>query len=127
MTFLRFFEVFAGASEPVAVGLVFEGEALFGAFGSEATLALLASPCSVMATGEDPLDRRAASVIQCGKWVGRSRMLFLEMRGLDWCHYRDLVTHCSIARSSEGRQAPEAATFVARTSLSWRKTRGGGV
>lgn len=82
LTFLLFFDVFADASELVAAGLPFEGDVLCGGLVSGATLALSASLCSVILTGEAPLDRRAASVIQCGKWVGRSRMLFSEMRRL---------------------------------------------
>jgi hypothetical protein len=38
LTFLRFLDVFAGASELVAAALFFEGDLLFGALGSEVAL-----------------------------------------------------------------------------------------
>jgi hypothetical protein len=66
LTFLRFLDVFAGASELVAAALFFEGDLLFGALGSEVALLWSASSCSVMVTGEAPFDRRAASVIKFG-------------------------------------------------------------
>ena len=65
-TFLRFFGGFAGASELVALGLLFAGEWALDTSLSGATLSLSVSLDSAMLSGEAPFDRRAASVIKCG-------------------------------------------------------------
>jgi hypothetical protein len=83
LTFLRFFEVFTGASELVAGALFFEGELLLGALASVATLFRSASLPSVILTEDAPLDCRAASVIKDDQADGcQNRVLFLELRGL---------------------------------------------
>ena len=65
-TFLRFFGGFAGASELVALGVLFAGEWALDTSLSGATLSLSVSLDSAMLSGEAPFDRRAASVIKCG-------------------------------------------------------------
>ena len=69
MTFLRFFEVFGGASELAVAALLFRGDVLFVALVSEVALFGSASLQSVILAGEAPFDRRAASVIKFGKWM----------------------------------------------------------
>jgi hypothetical protein len=81
LTFLRFFEVFAGASELVVAALFFEDDLLFGALVSDVALLCSGSLGSVILTGEAPFDRRAASVIKLGKWMSEP-VLFLEIRRL---------------------------------------------
>jgi hypothetical protein len=81
LTFLRFFDVFAGASELVVAALFFEDGLLFSALLSDETLLCSGSLGSVMLTGDAPFDRRAASVIKFGKWMSEP-VLFLEIRRL---------------------------------------------
>ena len=123
LTFLRFFDVFAGASEPVAVGLVFEGELFLEALVSCVDLGSSASLCSVMATGEAPFDRFAASGIQGARWAGlraglRAGCFFLLLE------LRSLCTTAGIWPHSGGPEATEkgqkARWMVAQQSLGSR-------
>ena len=71
MTFLRFFEVFVGPSEPVAEdAFSFEGEPRLSALVGEASLPFI-SFGSVISGEDAPLDLRAPPVIKRGD-VGRS-------------------------------------------------------
>jgi len=102
LTFLRFFDVFAGASELAAVGLGLEGELFLEALVSCSS----ASLCSVMATDEAPFDRFAASGIQCARWAGLRAGCFLSLGvAQSMCHGRDMATRW---RPGSNREGPES-------------------
>ena len=114
LTFLRFFDVFAGASELAAVGLGLEGELFLEALVSCSS----ASLCSVMATGEAPFDRFAASGIQRARWAGLRAgcFLLLELRSL--CTTAGIWPHGGGPEATEKGQ--KARWMVAQQSLGSR-------
>jgi hypothetical protein len=125
LTFLRFFDVFGGASELAVAALLFEGDVLFVALVSEVALFGSASFRSAILTGEAPFDRRAASVIKFGKWMSEPGA-FLGDPQVDVCYGRGFVTHWSAESSKEDGAALEArssggtAGFVVEVN-EWRR------